>query len=264
MACNPPNCLEIPPRVDPSTGDVLPGRTPFPVCGWSLQWYEHFPILLGLSGPDEPSLDLALNGIAAAGGRIYSLRVGFLASDGSCQFIDILYPYPGNPNPSGQPQVTCPPGFTYDPVAEACVFDSIVIVPPPPPPTPPPPITPPPPTTPPPPAPPPGGGFGTCANPNCIIGGLIGDAKPGVLSPACLAICAASGKPDDVCDQTCCQLCVSDPPADFLELRFRQFPAPAVMPIAARKSIVEAPTSSLAQVFMANPSNRGNRGLKGR
>lgn len=195
MSCNPPNCLEIPPASWPN---------PFPpaaeVCGWNFRWYLHFPILLDASGPDATTLANAIADVRGNGGGLYSLNLFFRDAKGACTIeVSILYPSPGNVLRT--PQVNCPPGYTWDDLNEQCVLTII-----------------------PPVGPPGGGGTGnghtggnggsggfSCANPNCIVGGLTGPARPGVLSPACIALCAAAGKSDDICDQACCQLCVADP-----------------------------------------------------
>lgn len=297
MACNPPNCLEIPPASPPS------GKS-FPVCRWHLTWYRVWPITFDLSDSgagSEATLATALNGIANAGGRLLDLDVSYLDSSGACTLtVSTIYPTPGNPNPSGsgQPQVTCPPGFVYDPVAEACVLEAIVVTPPPPP-------GPPPPGPPPPgPPPPPSGGCPPvqdvtfwsvveCAR--CLWDSAVAAfvcpvcafTEPGVLTPvailACLKCAWASIDAVAACGQ-CAKLQFSDivyvfrffdcfahlfssrkkdPPMDFLESRFLKFPRPQPS-TRARKSIVEAHSASLARVFMSNPSNRANRDLPGR
>jgi hypothetical protein len=123
MACDPPNCLEIP----PATG---PGST-FPVCRWDITWYRIWPISFPLSGADAGSLAAAINGIANAGGRIITEDVWFLDSDGKCTLeVSIVNPTPATPNQQ-QPEITCPPGYVYDLQQEACVLETIIIPPPP-------------------------------------------------------------------------------------------------------------------------------------
>lgn len=236
MACNPPNCLEIPP--------ALNAPLPSTLCGAIITWYRIFPITFTLRANGPDAVRAALEGIANAGGTVLNATWFYTDDTGACTIeVDTFTKIPGKPD-SGI-NVTCPPGFVYDPGLEACVLDVVII----------------------PPIPPGGGGGGGSGGGGSAGGGckpdcVLADGSPGQGSLPCKLVCAASGFDDAECREACCIKC-GDPPVDFLELRSRGFKAP-MLPSKVRKSIVAAPTSSLARVFMSNPSNRANRDLPGR
>lgn len=248
--CNPPNCLQIP----KANCFSVVGYSQRPNCGGLI--YDF---------PFDPSLGPSSVGPFSFAPFLCHVFWGFLQLDGSCVRVEVTNPSPTGTPVVGQSNVQCPPGFIYDPIHEACVLEGVLIIWPngisPPPPSPPPP---------PPPSPPPINA--DCAHPNCIIGGLIGEARPGVLSPACLEICGASGKPDDVCDQACCQLCVAtDPPVprgwrDVVSGKLRsrvdfgRAPFELQRPIAPPAIII---SPIVGNFRLRNPSVRGHLPLRG-
>lgn len=112
MACNPPQCLEIPPN--------QPGST---FCGWFVTWYRVWPITFPLEGGglSYASLQNTLNNIRNAGGAVLSIKYYYLDSSGRCTLVvEYIFDSPGGPGNFGQNSI-CPPGFYFDVASETCI-----------------------------------------------------------------------------------------------------------------------------------------------
>jgi hypothetical protein len=132
------NCLVIP--------QLLTGPLPPRLCGATLVWYRSFPITFTLVLNTPGEVADAFRQIFNAGGTILEAHYLYTDSQGVCSIeVDVFPPAGGR----AATQVTCPPGWTYDPISERCVLTTTPPPIPPPIPPPPPPIVPPLPIVPP-------------------------------------------------------------------------------------------------------------------
>ncbi len=235
--CNPPSCLVIPPA---SAG-----------C-FSVVGYTQGPNCTGLEFdyPFDPTVPIPPGPSFAP----FLCRTwwGFRLASGTCAQILVQ-----NSTAAGLPTsgstVTCPPGFTYDPIHEVCILDGVLIIWPgdlfPPPPPPPPPST-------------------GCV-PNCTDAG----GRSGRLANLCFEACIAIGGifSPGTCEKACCIPCGPiDPPIprgrhDMISGRLRakfDFGRP---PFELRHALIPASVAenSLGKFRLRNPAHQSHKPLGG-
>ncbi len=230
--CNPPNCLIIPPASGGCFSVVSYSQQPN--CGGLSFDFPFDPTIPIPPGPAfAPYLCRTFWGFRLASG----LCAQVLVQNGTSQGRPIV----------GQSTVTCPPGFTYDPIHEVCVLDGFIIIWPNGVPTPPP-------------TPLPGSG---CV-PNCQNSFT---GKKGVLSAPCFFLCDVAGADEQDCVNSCCVECAADPqvPRGLRDLvsgrkrsRFDFGRAPFELQHAIAPPAHIAP-SGLGKFRLLNPSFRSHR-----